>query len=386
MISVNPNRFEKHSVALYEHAEPPVLGHLHVWSFPDPQAEVNAIADSCGALINAGMRGREDDIVILISDRQLQLGLITEALANQGLEFDAPSGEVLTDNVALRAVYCALRILHGQAAGRPDYLAHRAFLSVMAGVGVGTQMHVGDQCIQHNHNFHAIFYGVQLPGWLSPRASAAIGRVRAFLLGLVDWSLDDTLGQRAGPLSGLITRHLHNGYAEEAAAWINLAAGLPQDMSLAEVLELLSATTEADQAKVVRAVQERLHIDVDNQPAGRRIRILTMHGAKGLSGKIVFIPSIEQGVMPSFRAINATGLLIEARRLFFVSLTRAMAACVISHAVLRTGPSALRLAQRPQLRLARSMFLNEMGVLSQRRNAGLDDEEATTIVRAVNDL
>jgi len=42
----------------------------------------------------------------------------------------------------------------------------------------------------------------------------------------------------------------------------------------------------------------------------KRICILTMHGAKGLSGKVVFIPSVEQRILPSFRAIHAAGLLI----------------------------------------------------------------------------
>jgi superfamily I DNA/RNA helicase len=47
--------------------------------------------------------------------------------------------------------------------------------------------------------------------------------------------------------------------------------------------------------------------------------MLTMHGAKGLSGKVVFIPSLEQGIMASFRVIQAAGLVIEQRRLFYVS-------------------------------------------------------------------
>jgi superfamily I DNA/RNA helicase len=50
-----------------------------------------------------------------------------------------------------------------------------------------------------------------------------------------------------------------------------------------------------------------------------------MHDAKGLRGRIVFIPSLEQGVFPSFQAINATGLLNEQPR----GLTVAERAAVI---------------------------------------------------------
>jgi superfamily I DNA/RNA helicase len=94
---------------------------------------------------------------------------------------------------------------------------------------------------------------------------------------------------------------------------------------------------------------------------------MTMHGAKGLSGKIVFIPSAEQGIMPSFRAIHAAGLLNEQRRLFYVSVTRAKATCIISHAALHRGAEAFLIQQKPHVRLPRSQFLNEMGTPSQNR-------------------
>jgi len=111
-----------------------------------------------------------------------------------------------------------------------------------------------------------------------------------------------------------------------------------------------------------------------------------MHGAKGLTGKIVFIPSVEQGIMPSFRALQATGLVIENRRLFYVSVTRAMACCIISHATQHTGAQAQVLRQQSVVRLTRSQFLSEMEVNSNSRTSGLSASEATEIVSQVNSL
>jgi DNA helicase-2/ATP-dependent DNA helicase PcrA len=111
-----------------------------------------------------------------------------------------------------------------------------------------------------------------------------------------------------------------------------------------------------------------------------------MHGAKGLSGEIVFIPSVEQGIIPSFRVIQATGLLIEHRRLFYVSMTRAKACCIISHSALHTGAEAMALRQSFNVRLPRSQFLNEMGIPSVNRNSGLSSQEASAIVAEVNNL
>jgi DNA helicase II / ATP-dependent DNA helicase PcrA len=77
LIAYNPNRLPKQLQSLYGNAVPPVQGTLHVWSFPSAQDETTAIARSCQQLINGGMAGQEDQIVILISNRRLQLGPIT---------------------------------------------------------------------------------------------------------------------------------------------------------------------------------------------------------------------------------------------------------------------------------------------------------------------
>jgi len=111
-----------------------------------------------------------------------------------------------------------------------------------------------------------------------------------------------------------------------------------------------------------------------------------MHGAKGLSGKVVFIPGAEQGIIPSFRALQAAGLLNEQRRLFYVSLTRAKVACIVSHAAAHTGAGAFLILQRRRVALPRSQFLNETSLPSVNRMNGLTAAEATTIVADVNGL
>src|SRR5207248_1857620 len=123
---------------------------------------------------------------------------------------------------------------------------------------------------------------------------------------------------------------------------------VPQGMTLEELLLFLAADDEAAQRQLLDTVTERLG-EASSQagPGRKRLRILTMHGAKGLSGKILFIPSVEQGIMPSFRAILAAGLLNEQRRLFYVSLTRAKAACIVTHAALHSGAEAFLIQQKP---------------------------------------
>ena len=163
-------------------------------------------------------------------------------------------------------------------------------------------------------------------------------------------------------------------------------------MTLEELLQFLAADSESDQQAILDLVGQRIgSVDAPTDasiqlPVQKRIRILTMHGAKGLNGKIVFIPGAEQGLMPSFKALQATGLLIEHRRLFYVSVTRAMACCIISHVAQHTGAQAMALTQQPIARLTRSQFLNEMNVQSVTRTSGLNQAETSAIVLDVNNL
>jgi hypothetical protein len=117
-----------------------VAGKLFVWSFQTAQAEANAIASSCEELVNNEMRGQEDQITILISNRRLQLNMLTTALANRGVNFDTPPGIAIRDEQPLRAIYSILRVLNDVSAGSNDYVVHRSLLSQLHGVGVNTAM------------------------------------------------------------------------------------------------------------------------------------------------------------------------------------------------------------------------------------------------------
>ncbi len=389
MIVVNPNRVPKNPVSLYQNATPPVMGRANVWSFASEQDEANAVASSCQQLLNAGMSGQEDQIVILISDRGLQLNLIAQALGNLGLPYEQPRGEPITNDVGVRAVYCILRVARDLTSAPADYVAHRSILALLSQVGAPTAKGIGDACIANNQNFRDLFYVAALPHWLNTRQSNAVTRVRNIVRALSGWSLSDTVAARSQDVAntlGMIFAPAR--LANATALWNAVLATVPGGMTLEELLGFFSTDNELDREAIINAVNQRLGAAQNTaapvQP--KRIRILTMHGAKGLSGKVVFIPSVEQGIMPSFRAIQATGLLLEQRRLFYVSVTRAMAACIVSHAALHVGASAFRLQNRAQVRLPRSQFLNEMGVPSVNRTTGLAAAEAAAIVADVGNL
>jgi DNA helicase-2/ATP-dependent DNA helicase PcrA len=392
LISYNANRFSKNLVSLYGGAIPPVQGRLQVWSFQTAQEEAHAIAYSCQKLLNAGMRGREDEILILISNRRVQLDLVAQELGNLGLPYDPPRGASLVNELeSIRAVYALLRIVRDQATGEEDYPAHRDILGILSGVGQATAKAVADACIGNNQNFRQLFYLVCCPSWLTGRPASAVQRVMAIVGTAGSWTMADTLGSRTADIAALLSSRVFTSggsASTNVSMWNTLAGALPVQMTLEELLQFLGADSESDQQAILDLVNQRISGSSTSAqpPVQKRIRILTMHGAKGLSGKVVFIPSAEQGIMPNFKALQATGLLIEQRRLFYVSVTRAMACCIISHVAQHTGAQAMALMQKPVARLTRSQFLNEMGTPSATRASGLSAAEAAVIVSEVANL
>ena len=64
---------------------------------------------------------------------------------------------------------------------------------------------------------------------------------------------------------------------------------------------------------------------------------MTLHAAKGLEFDTVFLPGWEEGLFPSQRTLDESGLkgLEEERRLAYVGLTRARLRAIVSHAANR---------------------------------------------------
>ena len=77
-----------------------------------------------------------------------------------------------------------------------------------------------------------------------------------------------------------------------------------------------------------------LVMDNDTQDGEEKVSIMTLHAAKGLEFPIVFLPGWEDGLFPSQRSMDESGLkgLEEERRLAYVGITRAERICTISFA------------------------------------------------------
>src|SRR6056297_3017026 len=77
-----------------------------------------------------------------------------------------------------------------------------------------------------------------------------------------------------------------------------------------------------------------LIMDNDSEDAEQKVSIMTLHAAKGLEFPVVFLPGWEDGLFPSQRSMDESGIkgLEEERRLAYVGITRAEEVSTISFA------------------------------------------------------
>ena len=105
-------------------------------------------------------------------------------------------------------------------------------------------------------------------------------------------------------------------------------------------LENLKELVQAqDEFETLAGFLEHVGLVMDNaqDPTSDMATIMTLHAAKGLEFKRVFLPGWEEGVFPNQRAIDGGGTkaLEEERRLAYVGITRARRYLTISYAANR---------------------------------------------------
>ncbi|MGP1437187.1 MAG: ATP-dependent helicase [Phocaeicola sp.] len=115
--------------------------------------------------------------------------------------------------------------------------------------------------------------------------------------------------------------------------------------------------------------------DNDKDENADKVTLMTIHSAKGLEFRNVFIVGLEENLFPSPMSLNSERQLEEERRLFYVAITRAEEHCFLSFAKMRYKYGQTEFSSPSRfLRDIDSRYLN----MSQAREEGVDtdhDEE-----------
>ncbi len=130
---------------------------------------------------------------------------------------------------------------------------------------------------------------------------------------------------------------------KESGIEATLKSGTSEDIErLENIGELITLSTRYDNFENGRGLEKLLDdaalaSDQDSIDDSSRVRLMTVHAAKGLEFEYVFITGLEQDLFPHARSgMESTEDKEEERRLFYVALTRAEKKLYLTYATVRT--------------------------------------------------
>jgi ATP-dependent DNA helicase Rep len=188
---------------------------------------------------------------------------------------------------------------------------------------------------------------------LAPRAANALGGFVDILRGLRQDAAQlppAELVRRLNERSGLLAM-LRSQCKDEATFQRRRA-------NLDELADWFDGPRTSGPGELAAALALLSHADKGD--AGNQVRLMSLHAAKGLEFRYVFIVGVEDGVLPHEASLEE-GRLDEERRLLYVGITRAKEQLWLSHA---------REAQKwgDRLRLQPSRFLDELPAAELQRD------------------
>ena len=141
----------------------------------------------------------------------------------------------------------------------------------------------------------------------------------------------------------------YDEYLEEFAAYRRTSAQVLQEIAD----EIMETAKDCADVRSFREQLERLSLQMKEQSRkkGQKrngVALMTMHGAKGLGFRAVFLPSLVEGIVPHEKGMDTVA---EERRLFYVAMTRASEKLCLS-----------AILQRYEKERKPSRFLAEMGL------------------------
>ncbi|MBI5931593.1 MAG: UvrD-helicase domain-containing protein [Chloroflexi bacterium] len=368
----DPKRIPKSLHSFYDSLEEPIQGVVHQWSFQSGISEARAMASSCQELIAQGVEPRS--ILILISERRILLPTLQKAFSDLGIDVELPVGTRFIDSNWGRYAYALVRLACDK--DLEDYVAHRLILGLPKGVGTGTCYSIRRKVVENNLNYLDIFY-YDRPNVFSGREMTAINQAHEVCEVVTKWDSKDTISNLAARIASIISIAFKDENAGQS--WLDYIdqSQLPSDMNLDELRLYMGTDSDEQQALIMESVYKRLDKEIPEKGfLPQHVRIMTMHGVKGLNAKVVFIPGLEQDIFPSQKRMRSPGLILEAARMLYVAITRARAACILSYASSRMMYNTFEHTRA-------SMFNLYLGGRFERRQTGLSNAEAMEIAQAI---
>ena len=335
-IAANTRQFAKELAASRGSGEKPVLA---VCSAADEQAAF--VAQRALELREEGIE--LNDMAVLYRSHFHALEMQLE-LTRRNIPFSITSGIRFFEQAHIKDVTSYLKWL----ANPRDEQAFKRLVLMLPGVGGKTAMKLWDQFLTAHMDAKPMAETLQRCAAVPKKTKVPWAQFSATVSQLES----DPVAGDAGKMIELIVEAGYDAYVE---ANYDKA---PQRLDDIEQLGVFARQYEsletflAELALLTNVEAEQDRAEEDDE----KIRLSTIHQAKGLEFKVVFVVMLCDGMFPSNRSLDSLDGEEEERRLFYVAITRAQDELYLSYPMIRTvaGGGSDDMIQQP------SRFLNEL--------------------------
>lgn len=303
-IAGNPEQFQKHLKAVRESIRKPGVVQLN-----DGEHQAGFIIEQVRRSLASGVPPHEIAVLYRSHYHAMELQI---QLARFGIPFVITSGVRFFEQAHIKDVCCLLRLV-----GNPmDELAFTRLLELFPKMGPKSVSKLW----------------TKLGGRFDPRSPADREGLRKLLPAAASEIWQPVHDQMSVLFDArpnvnppeIIKMFVETFYDAHASTTYDNA-----DRRMEDIEELIRFT--ARYATVTEFLSEMaLQSNLDAEPAaegdgdtGAVIRLSTIHQAKGLEWKVVFVLWVMEGMFPSQKTISENGDVSEERRLFYVATTRA---------------------------------------------------------------
>ena len=292
----------------------------------DEREEAGFVADEVISL-SRDQHVAYDEIAVFYRTNA-QSRALEAALMERGVPYQVIGGTRFYDRREIRDVLAYLRLVVNPG----DEVSLRRVLNV-------PRRGVGDTTLARLVSF-ATARGVGFAGALRQAEQAgasgkALSGIRSFLELLDDLEASAAAERRpAEVIEDLLER---TGYTEmlEAEASGGGARAIEAEGRLENLAELISVATEFDDVPSFLETTT-LAAAQDSIEEGPMVSLMTLHTAKGLEFRVVFLTGMEEGLFPHSQTLAEPDELEEERRLCYVGITRAREQLYLTHTWNRT--------------------------------------------------
>jgi ATP-dependent DNA helicase Rep len=350
LIANNPKLFDKQLWS--EHGQGDAI---HVQTCRDGEHEAEWVVSRLSAH-RFERRTKFADYAVLYRGNH-QARVIEQQLRAQKIPYVISGGQSFFERAEIKDITSYLRLLSNQD-DDPAFI--RAVTTPKRGIGGTTLEALGRAAGRRHQSLFAAIYAPGLEAELSVKQRTGLREFGDFIKRMEARAAKEP----AGTLLSDILRAI--GYEswlfesleprEAEGRWANVS-------DFVEWLEKKGLEENKTLLELAQSVALLSMLDKDEQGTDA-VQLATLHAAKGLEFRHVFLVGVEEGLLPHRDSLEP-GKLEEERRLMYVGITRAQASLTVSHCEKRKQGREL-MARDP------SRFIAEMGAevaaAAQRRN------------------